>query len=215
MGALCYTRNPKILEAVIIDTGTDVHGSMRYRNHRVTEEDVMLFALHHTLPPTLHHMCQGTYEKLSLLRKIRQGAQVLLCKEFQSSLLVFALVLGELDIVQWLIDHGPDASMPGIHAKRLFSEINEFFESLTETPTSCLYGAAVEGQTKVVEYLISIGVEVNFVMPDRNPGTALEAALLFRHGEIASILLQAGATCISSQGVEISSTEIEKQLNYV
>jgi ankyrin repeat protein len=60
----------------------------------------------------------------------------------------------------------------------------------TRDGQTALHGAAVEGQVKVIEYLVSRGADVNAV--DRFGDSPLEVAITGKHNEAAQVLADHG-----------------------
>jgi len=173
----------------------DVDQDMKFLDILVTKKDLQLF-----VGPGY---ITAAGEKLSLLLKTRSGKQVLSSCDLSSKFLNSAAVAGQLEVVQCLVESGADVNLMGgiFDLDNLRYGSSSIGKSSTyqipSRPITCLFGAAVAGRTKVIQFLVRSGAVVNYQLPGDHPRTALEAALLNGHHDVALLLVQAGAICSS------------------
>lgn len=127
-------------------------------------------------PPLFAALFRSDYDAASKL--LREGSELdLLIEENGDTFLHRAAQDGNLDIVQFFLNHGCPLSL-------------EEFDYLEHTP---LMRACREGHVEVAEYLLSKGADPNACDEARIGTTALIEAVKGGHLHVVKLLLDAGA----------------------
>lgn len=138
------------------------------------------------------------------------GAKVKMALDLDDDFLRHAYYQDSLGIVKIVLERWPDGNVKGRHlghvlitACRHRLRNPELIRVLLDNQADvnmydCHYGAALhaasfEGQDATVRMLIDAGADVNAKVPERDQETALQAACIGNHKEIAEVLLQNGA----------------------